>query len=92
MTTAATTKSLDDERNLDDVAKCLFKNLVFFSIAKCLILLLPSQCEGRRKPTAMSCSMELFFLARICTVPSFRVLSLPLTGFIVIPNSLVANR
>ena len=33
-----------------------------------------------------------FFLPRICSVPSFRVSSLPKTGFIVIPHSLVANR
>lgn len=33
-----------------------------------------------------------FFSSRICSVPSFRVSSLPKTGFIVIPHSLVANR
>ena len=33
-----------------------------------------------------------FFSSRICSVPSFRVSSLPKPGFIVIPHSLVANR
>ena len=77
----------DDEKNLDKVSKCLKKNLIA-SAWFCRCRLYSRVASSRPKCLVL----WSFFSSRICSVPSFRVSSLPKPGFIVIPHSLVANR